>query len=55
MVPAPGGRATMPVTGHGTPVWRRRPLEGRSEDVSSSGRDESLHGSGGTAEFRPHR
>lgn len=34
---------------------RRRPLEGRSDDVSSSARDEFLIGTGGTAEFRPHR
>jgi transposase-like protein len=30
-----GGRATMPVTGCRTPAWPRRPLEGRSDDVSS--------------------
>ena len=45
----------MPVTGRGTPAWRRMPLEGRSDDVSSSARDEFLFSSGGTAEFRPHR
>ena len=50
-----GGRATMPVAGGGTPAWRRMPLEGRSNDVSSSARDEFLLESGGIAEFLPHR
>jgi len=50
-----GWRAAMPVTGGGTLAWRQRPPDGRSGDGLSSARDEFLHGSGGIAEFRPHR